>query len=62
VVVSGDSVGGGLALGAAMALLSTTDGAARLAGCILLLPWLDLAADPTAVPDLVRRDVVLSPA
>jgi len=62
VVVSGDSAGGGLALGAALALTGTTDGAGRLAGCILLSPWLDLTADRTAVPDLVRRDVVLSPA
>ena len=62
VVVSGDSAGGGLALGAALASPGTTDGAARLAGCILLSPWLDLTADRTAVPELVRRDVVLSPA
>ena len=45
-----------------MALPGSTDGAARLAGCILLSPWLDLTADWTAVPELVRRDVVLSPA
>jgi epsilon-lactone hydrolase len=78
VVVSGDSAGGGLALAAALALPGTgggaangaadeaadgaADGAARLAGCILLSPWLDLAADRMAVPRLVRRDVVLSPA
>jgi len=62
VVVSGDSAGGGLALGTALALPSTTDGAERLAGCILLSPWLDLTADRAAVPELVRRDVVLSPA
>ena len=62
VVVSGDSAGGGLALGAALAWPGTTDSAARLAGCILLSPWLDLTADRTAVPELVRRDVVLSPA
>ena len=67
VVVSGDSAGGGLALGLALTLPrlaspGTTDGAARLAGCILLSPWLDLTADWTAVPELVRRDVVLSPA
>ena len=62
VVVSGDSAGGGLALGVALALPGTTDGAARLAGCILLSPWLDLTADRAAVPELVRRDVVLSPA
>jgi epsilon-lactone hydrolase len=62
VVVSGDSAGGGLALGTALALPGTADGAARLAGCILLSPWLDLTADRAAVPELVRRDVVLSPA
>ena len=62
VILSGDSAGGGLALGAALDLPGTTDGAARLAGCILLSPWLDLTADRTAVPELVRRDVVLSPA
>jgi len=62
VVVSGDSAGGGLALVAALAFPGTGDGAPRLAGCILLSPWLDLTADRTAVPELVRRDVVLSPA
>jgi monoterpene epsilon-lactone hydrolase len=62
VVISGDSAGGGLALGTALTLPGSTDGAARLAGCILLSPWLDLTADWTAVPELVRRDVVLSPA
>jgi monoterpene epsilon-lactone hydrolase len=62
VVVSGDSAGGGLALGAAVALHGTTDGAAGLAGCMLLSPWLDLTADREAMPELVRRDVVLSPA
>jgi epsilon-lactone hydrolase len=62
VVVSGDSAGGGLALGAALSVAGNTDGAAGLAGCILLSPWLDLTADRAAVPDLVRRDVVLSPA
>ena len=62
VVVSGDSAGGGLALGAALAWPGTAGGAARLAGCILLSPWLDLTADRAAIPELVRRDVVLSPA
>jgi acetyl esterase/lipase len=78
VVVSGDSAGGGLALGAALALPGTAgsaaegvawgggrgreDAAAPLAGCILLSPWLDLAADRAAAPELVRKDVVLSPA
>lgn len=54
-VVSGDSAGGGLALVAAQ-------GESRLAGCVLLSPWLDLTADWTAAPELVRRDVVLTPA
>jgi acetyl esterase/lipase len=62
VVVSGDSAGAGLALGAAVAVAGATDGGARLAGCILLSPWLDLTADRAAVPELVRRDVLLSPA
>jgi epsilon-lactone hydrolase len=62
VVVSGDSAGGGLALGAALSVPGNADGAARLAGCMLLSPWLDLTADRAAVRELVRRDVVLSPA
>lgn len=62
VILSGDSAGGGLALGAALALPGTTSGATRLAGCILLSPWLDLTADRAAAPELARRDVVLSPA
>jgi epsilon-lactone hydrolase len=62
VVVSGDSAGGGLALGAALVWPGVPAGAVGLAGCILLSPWLDLTADRAAVPDLVRRDVVLSPA
>ncbi len=62
VVVSGDSAGGGLALGVALTLPGTPEGAARLAGCMLLSPWLDLTADWTAATELTRRDVVLSPA
>jgi len=62
VVLSGDSAGGGLALGAALSLRGITNGASPLAGCILLSPWLDLTADRTAIPELVRRDVVLNPA
>jgi epsilon-lactone hydrolase len=59
VVVSGDSAGGGLAL----ALLQATRDAGQPlpAGAMLLSPWLDLTADRRAVPDLVRRDTVLSP-
>lgn len=72
VVLSGDSAGGGMALVTALGLPGAGDGAAevasgvagasRVTGCILLSPWLDLAADRAAVPELVRRDVVLSPA
>ena len=59
VVVSGDSAGGGLALAL---VLSMRDAGQELpAGCILLSPWLDLGRDRRAVPDLVRRDVLLSP-
>jgi len=59
VVVSGDSAGGGLALALVLALRD--DGEKLPAGCILLSPWLDLTRDRRAVPDLVRRDVLLSP-
>jgi epsilon-lactone hydrolase len=59
VVVSGDSAGGGLALAL---VLSLRDAGQELpAGIILLSPWLDLGRDRRAVPDLVRRDVLLSP-
>ena len=58
VVVSGDSAGGGLAL--ALALWLRDEGQEPPA-CILLSPWLDLGRDRRAVPDLVRRDVLLSP-
>ena len=59
VVVSGDSAGGGLALSLALALRD--GGEALPAGCILLSPWLDLSRDRRALPELVRRDVLLSP-
>jgi len=59
VVVSGDSAGGGLAL--ALALSMRDEGQQPPAGCILLSPWLDLGRDRRAVPDLVRRDVLLDP-
>jgi len=59
VVVSGDSAGGGLALSLVLALRD--GGEALPAGCILLSPWLDLSRDRRAVPELVRRDVLLSP-
>jgi epsilon-lactone hydrolase len=59
VLVSGDSAGGGLALSL---LIAMRDRGEQLpAGCILLSPWLDLSRDLRAVPDLVRRDVLLSP-
>jgi acetyl esterase/lipase len=54
VVVSGDSAGGGLAL-------IIAQGEPRLAGCMLLSPWLDLTADWSADPELARRDVILTP-
>ncbi len=58
-VVSGDSAGGGLTMSC---VLSLRDNGEELpAGCILISPWLDLARNRTAVPDLVRRDVLLSP-
>ena len=40
---------------------ATGMGQGRPAGCILLSPWLDLGRDRRASPDLVRRDVLLSP-
>ena len=58
-VVSGDSAGAGLAL--ALLLSRQQSGAEQPAGCILLSPWLDLSRDRRAVPDLVRRDVLLTP-
>lgn len=65
IVVSGDSAGGGLALAV---LLATRDADGKgagpgglPAGCMLLSPWLDLGLDRRARPDLVRRDVLLSP-
>ena len=59
VVVSGDSAGGGLALALIVSLRD--EGQDLPAGCILLSPWLDLGRDRRAVPDLVRRDVLLTP-
>jgi epsilon-lactone hydrolase len=59
VVVSGDSAGGGLALSA---VLAWRNGSESLpAGCILVSPWLDLSLDRRDRPELVRRDVLLSP-
>jgi epsilon-lactone hydrolase len=58
-VVSGDSAGGGLALALVLALRD--EGQDRPAGCMLLSPWLDLGRDRRAAPDLVHRDVVLTP-
>jgi acetyl esterase/lipase len=59
VVVSGDSAGGGLALSVLVALRD--EGRELPAGCVLLSPWLDLGVDRRAVPELVRKDVLLSP-
>jgi monoterpene epsilon-lactone hydrolase len=58
-VVAGDSAGGGLALALLLALRD--DGHDQPAGCVLLSPWLDLGRDRRADPDLVRRDLMLSP-
>jgi monoterpene epsilon-lactone hydrolase len=59
VVLSGDSAGGGLALSLILALRDHGD--PLPAGCILMSPWLDLGRDRRALPELVRRDVLLSP-
>ncbi len=61
IVVSGDSAGGGLALALLLGLRDRDGGCALPAGCILLSPWLDLGRDRRGRPDLVRRDVLLSP-
>jgi epsilon-lactone hydrolase len=60
VVISGDSAGGGLAL--ALVLSLRDEGRKLPAGCVLLSAWLDLGRDRRAAPDLVRQDVILSPA
>jgi epsilon-lactone hydrolase len=59
IVLSGDSAGAGLAL--ALVLSMRDAGQDLPAGCILLSPWLDLGRDRRAIPDLVRREVLLSP-
>jgi acetyl esterase/lipase len=59
VVISGDSAGAGLALTTIMQMRN--DGRQLPAGCILISPWLDLGRDWRADPDLVRRDILLSP-
>ena len=53
--------GGGLALALLLGTRDQDGGGALPAGCILLSPWLDLGRDRRANPDLVRRDVLLSP-
>lgn len=60
IVVSGDSAGGGLTLSLMLAMREA--GRELPAGCILLSPWLDLGSDRRAVPELVRKDVLLSPS
>jgi epsilon-lactone hydrolase len=73
VVISGDSAGGGLALAVALeqrapgptgsdGLSPPAPGGNPIAGCILVCPWLDLSTDRRARPDLVRRDMLLTPA
>jgi epsilon-lactone hydrolase len=59
IVMSGDSAGGGLALSL---LLELRDNGEELpAGCILISPWLDLGRSRRELPELMRRDVMLSP-
>jgi acetyl esterase/lipase len=58
-VVSGDSAGGGLTLSLMLAMRDAGD--ELPAGCVLLSPWLDLGLDRRAVPELVRKDILLSP-
>jgi acetyl esterase/lipase len=59
IVVSGDSAGGGLALALVLAM---RDAGGRLpGGCILMSPWLDLTRDRWALPELVRKDLLLNP-
>jgi acetyl esterase/lipase len=59
IVVSGDSAGGGLALSL---LLELRDNGEELpAGCILISPWLDLGRTRRESPELMRRDLMLSP-
>ena len=60
IVVSGDSAGAGLTLSLMLAMRDA--GRELPAGCILLSPWLDVGSDRRAVPDLVRKDVLLSPS
>jgi monoterpene epsilon-lactone hydrolase len=60
IVVSGDSAGGGLTLSLMLAMREA--GRELPAGCILLSPWLDLGSDRRAEPELVRKDVLLSPS
>jgi acetyl esterase/lipase len=59
VIVSGDSAGGGLAL--ILAQEEAAQDKPRLAGCMLMSPWLDLTADWKVMTNLARRDVVLTP-
>jgi monoterpene epsilon-lactone hydrolase len=60
VVLSGDSAGGGLALALLLALRD--EGQELPAGCVLLSPWLDLAANRRTPSILVRKDRLLSPS
>jgi monoterpene epsilon-lactone hydrolase len=58
IVISGDSAGGGLALGLGQALAAESR---PPAGLVLVCPWLDLTADRRAPAALARRDVLLDP-
>ncbi len=62
IVLSGDSAGGGLALSLLLAIRDADGQRSLPAGCMLLSPWLDLGRNHRASPDLMRRDVLLSPA
>ena len=58
IVVSGDSAGGGLALALVLAM---RDAGGRFPRVYLMSPWLDLTRDRWALPELVRRDLLLNP-
>ena len=60
IVVSGDSAGAGLTLSLMLAMRDA--GRELPAGCVLLSPWLDVGTDRRAVPELARKDVLLSPS
>lgn len=57
IILMGDSAGGGLALGLAMAIREA--GLPQPARLILLSPWLDLACDNPAIADYQDKDPML---